>query len=248
MDQVYLWYLGSITASPIILAGVLWLARQDMRRSILVLSALALGIGLASDLVFTLLLKSLADSQGWSTYGPISGSYDSTINLLFIQYWRNITLVVAMTMQNAAWVLALYSAIQARRGRWLALIAACATLSSFVEFFAANASAVGVAAVISLPLRPFTYLFVAHPFGTLFALNALALLASGATLLYCQIGLRTARGSGLVPGAAVLYPSGALPLVGGLPASLPVDETGYDESEDVEFVVERLPGGWGEQR
>lgn len=237
MDQVYLWYLGSITASPIILAGVLWLARQDMRRSILVLSTLALGIGVASAIVFTLLLKSLMDSQGVYSAGSISS--DSYMNVLVIQEWHSIALDIAVSLQNAAWVLALYSAIQARRGRWLLLIAACATVSSFVEFFAANAAVVGIAAIIPLPLGPFTSLVVAHPFGTLFALNLLALLASGATLLYCQIGLRTENASGLVPGAVVVPATGHGALPDGSLPSLPTGAT--DTVEDVEFIVERLP-------
>lgn len=241
MDQFYLLYLGSIAALPIILTGILWLARQDMRRSILVLSALALGSGLLATIVFTVLVKALADSQGLYTDGssPISSGTDSAMNLLLtIQEWHSIALDIAMTLQSAAWILALYSAIQARRGRWLALIAVCATVSSFVELFAVNLSPATFTFVYIPQFGPLATLLAAHPFGALFVVNVLTLLASAATLLYCQVGLRATRATGLVPGAIMAPAEGPI----ALPA-LPVSAPGEGLEDDVEFVVERLPNG-----
>lgn len=229
-----LWYLAALAAMPIILAGVLWLARQDMRRTLTVLSATALGIGLANALILTQMLKSAASSQdvipaGGDSFGP--NYYLATLEL-----WYTVIFALAWTLQSAAWVLALYHAIQARRGRWLALIVACAVVSSLATYFASNLYTMTYLASVA-PLSVFISL---HPYGSLFTVGVLSMLASGATLLYARLGVLAvpgvrAKANGLVPGAV------RAPTREARAAVLQADEA----PEDVVFVVEDVPRGRG---
>ncbi len=224
MAPSLLWYLAALGAMPIVLAGVLWLARQDMRRTITVLAAVALGIGLANTLIFTVVLKSSASNQGIviSGVGPFAPGYV----LYVIEQWYAIIFDVAWTLQSAAWVLAIYHTIQARRGRWLALVVTCAVVSSLVAYFATNLFTLSYLVGIA----PLTQFVLVHPFGSLFAVGVFSMIASGAMLLYARVGLRVqgAKANGLVPGAVTV------PTREARAAALRADEA----PEDVVFVVE----------
>ena len=227
MDPSLLWYLGTLAAMPIVVMVVLWLARQDMRRTITVLSVTAVGIGLAAILSFTLLSKAAAANPGGVATGV--GSVAPTTPLLNSE---PLVIDFAWTLQTAAWVLALYHAIQARRGRWLALILVCAVLSSLAQFFALNLYTMSYLASIALLSQ-----FIAiHPFASLFTAGVLSVSAAGATLLYSRRGMLGVSGvrakvNGLVPGAV------NAPTREARAAALQADGA----PEDVVFIVEDVP-------
>ena len=213
-----LWYLATITALPIALAAILWLARKDMRRTITALSLLTLGLGLSSATVFTVELKSIGVSLGTSAFSAVNLSGSDSELLIAIQEWRAISLEAIVTLQSAAWVLAFYDAVQSRRGRWLALLAVSAAFSSLLMFFASNVNLTSV--ILFSP--QLINMVDTHPFAVFFAIDALPLLAAAATLLYSQVGLRTSMRSGLVPGA-VRVPSGAEQALASI-ATMPRDD------------------------
>lgn len=238
MDSYLVGYMLVISAAPILTVGVLWLARKDMARTITVLSALALGIGLLDAIVYTLTLKTAAGSQGLYSYGPI-GVGSGFIDILpALEQGHTFALEVTSTLQTAAWVLTLYHAVQARRGRWLAIVSACAAFSLFMGFVASNVNFIGIIAT-----NPqLSSVIVQHPYGMLFAINALAPLVAAATLLYAQVGMRAAKPTGLVPGAVVAR-AGEVAFAPLPPGAL--GDGAEDDAEEVEFVVERLPSWRG---
>ena len=214
-----LWTLGTLTLMPLVLAGVFWLARKDMRRTIFVLSVLTLSLGLASAVIFTAILKVLDVGPEFYTGNPITPASDAVAAFLNnLELWRETALLATASLQSAAWILALFHGVQTRRGGWLALIAFCAALSSLAGFIASGTSFLYYV-VGNLPVGAF---LGAHPFASVLLANTLPLIPAVATLLYSLVGLRPRHGGEGTLTNPVALASGGKP-------------------DGVAFVVEDLP-------
>lgn len=235
-----LWYLAAAAATPTLLAGAFWFARADMPRTIAVLALLALGLGVAGALIYAVELKTLGVGGGYfpGPGGPVLDVQVAWLQTLFTVH--DIALTVIESLQGAAWTLALYHAVQARRGRWLALLVVCAGLSSVAVFFATQTFSIGYLTVVPM----FAYLLALHPYLSLFLANVLPFLAAAATLLYVQFGLRVRGSSGLVPGANV-SPTDVVPAFSAVAPTSPRFAVGIadGDQEDDEFAIEELPRG-----
>src|SRR5579863_8268100 len=143
MAPVVLFYIALSTGLPVVIALLLWAARQHMWQTIALLSLLALALGLASVLMLNIEYRSLGIDPGYFYGhvgpGPDIPSADTTLALYATyEIWRSIVVSASLALASAAWIIAIYQTIQSRRWRWLAAIVFGASSSGFLALFAQN--------------------------------------------------------------------------------------------------------------
>ncbi|HEV7129091.1 MAG TPA: hypothetical protein VGN32_16795 [Ktedonobacterales bacterium] len=232
MDPQLLWYLALSVALPPAIALVLWAARQQMWRTIGLLSLLALSLGLGSVLILTIEYRSLGidPSYFFGNLGGANGPPPDATLALYQTYerWRQMILSGALSLATAAWIIGMYHTIQARRWRWLAAIVVSASLSGFTSQFAYNPWFISI-------FPPFVGLLATHPFAKVLTVAVLPYLLAAVTAFY-SLGVLRPRAATL--DAAQVAPNAprALSLADALNAP-PAGAL----ADDVVFEVEELP-------